>query len=80
MNKGTLTGIVAGAVLATAAGAIGGYRALNPEPKFAQVIEVTEATRDQQVPKEVCADVAVTRRRPVHGSSRARYFARGGGA
>lgn len=65
MNKGTLTGIVAGAVLATAAGAIGGYRALNPEPKFAQVVEVTEATRDQQVPKEVCADVAVTRRRPV---------------
>ena len=65
MNKGMLTGLIAGAVLATAAGAIGGYRALHPEPKFAEVIEVTEVTRDSQVPKEVCADVAVTRQRPA---------------
>jgi uncharacterized protein YcfJ len=65
MNKGMLTGLVAGAVLATAAGAIGGYRALNPKPKFAEVLEVTEATRNMQVPKEICADVAVTRQRPV---------------
>jgi uncharacterized protein YcfJ len=65
MNKSMLTGLVAGAVLATAAGAIGGYRALYAEPKFADVLEVTEVTRDVQVPKEVCADVAVTRRRPA---------------
>ena len=65
MNKGMLTGLIAGAVLATAAGAIGGYRALYGEPKFAEVLDVTEVTRDVQVPKEVCADVAVTRRRPA---------------
>ena len=53
MNKGMLTGLVVGAVLATAAGAIGGYRAFYAEPKFAEVLDVTEVTRDLQVPKEI---------------------------
>lgn len=65
MNKSMIVGLVAGAVLATTAGAIGGYRLLNPASDYAKVLEVTEATQQKRTPREVCEDVAVTRQQPV---------------
>lgn len=65
MNKSMITGLIAGAVLATTAGAIGGYRLLSPASSYAKVLEVTEATQQKRIPREVCEDVAVTRQQPV---------------
>lgn len=65
MNRSMLIGLIAGAVLATTAGAIGGYRLLNPASDYAKVLEVTEATQQKSIPREVCEDVAVTRQQPV---------------
>lgn len=67
MNKSAITGVVAGVVLASAAGAIGGYRMLKSDagPNSAKVLEVTEVTREHSVPREVCEDVAVTHQKPV---------------
>lgn len=64
MNRSLVTGIVLGAAVAAAAGAIGGYRLLVPaEPEFAEVLEVNEVTEEVPVSREVCEDVQVTRRK-----------------
>ncbi len=67
MNKSILTGLVAGVALASAVGAIGGYRMLssNPGPAFATVLEIKDVISDSTVPREVCEDVVVTRQQPV---------------
>lgn len=65
MNKSMITGLVAGAVLATTAGAIGGYRLLNPSASYAKVLEVTEATQQRSIPREVCEAVTVTHQQAV---------------
>lgn len=64
MNKSLLVGTVLGAVGATAGGVIAGYNYYK-EPEYAEVLQVTEAFDTRKVPREVCEDVAVTRKRPV---------------
>jgi uncharacterized protein YcfJ len=66
MDKSMLTGLVVGAVVATAGGVIAGLNMLgDKEPDYAEVINVVEATEDVQTPREVCEDVPVTRQAPV---------------
>ena len=45
MNRSMLIGIVAGAAAVTAIGGVAGYKALHPEPQFADVLAV-EPPRD----------------------------------
>jgi len=66
MDKSMLTGLVVGAVVATAGGVIAGINMLgDKEPAYAEVLNVVEATETVQTPREVCEDVAVTRQAPV---------------
>jgi uncharacterized protein YcfJ len=66
MDKSMLTGLVVGAVVATAGGVIAGWNMLgNDEPAYAEVINIVEATETVQTPREVCEDVPVTRQAPV---------------
>jgi len=66
MNKSMLSGIIVGAVVATAGGVIAGLGLLGEkEPEYAMVVNVVEATETIETPREVCEDVAVTRQKPV---------------
>jgi uncharacterized protein YcfJ len=64
MNKSMLTGTLLGVAVATAVGAIGGYRMLSG-PEFAEVLAVTPVTESVKTPREECKDVVVTRQQPV---------------
>ena len=70
MNKSMLTGIIAGAVAVTAIGGVAGYKALNPEPEFADVLAVETVSETTKTPREVCSDVAVTEQAPVKDPNR----------
>jgi len=70
MNKSMLTGVIAGAVAVTAIGGFAGYKALNPEPKFAEVLAVEAVTETRKSPKEVCDDVVVNEQAPVKDPNR----------
>jgi uncharacterized protein YcfJ len=63
-----LTGLVVGAVVATAGGSFAGYKMLSKKdaaPAYAEVLDVAEVTETVQTPREVCEDVVVTRQKPV---------------
>ena len=62
MNKSMVTGVVLGALVVTAGGAIG---MLERNPRSAEVIDVQSVTRTVQVPREQCGEQAVTRQAPV---------------
>ena len=77
MDKSMITGLVIGAVVATAGGGIAGYTALKsnepsePEqPAFAEVLNVEAIKRTVQTPREVCEDVPVTRQKPVQDQNK----------
>jgi uncharacterized protein YcfJ len=70
MNKSMLAGVIAGAVAATAIGGVAGYKALNPEPKFAEVLAVEPVTETLKTPKEICEDVVVSEQAPVKDPNR----------
>lgn len=66
MNKSMLSGIVIGAVVVTAGGALAGYNAFSDKtPTHAQVLNVVEITENERIPREVCEQVTVTRQKPV---------------
>ncbi len=66
MNKSMLSGIVLGAVIATAGGAIAGYSAMaNKTPTHAEVLKVAEIKEQEKTPRQLCRDVTVTRQKPV---------------
>lgn len=67
MNRSTITGLVVGVVLATAAGAIGGYRMLKSDDgaDSTTATKVVDAGRQHSTSREVCEDVPVTRQQPV---------------
>ena len=70
MNKSMLTGVIAGAVAVTTIGGVAGYKALNPEPEFAEVLTVEPVSETTKTPKEVCSDVAVNEQAPVKDPNR----------
>lgn len=70
MNKSMITGLVIGAVVATAGGAIASYKlfggkAAEKGPEYAEVINVEEIRHTVNTPREVCEDVAVSKKAPV---------------
>ena len=70
MNKSMLTGLIAGAVAATAIGGIAGYKILNPKPEFAEVLAVEPVTETAKTPREKCHDVVVNEQAPVKDTNR----------
>lgn len=70
MNRSMLIGIVAGAVAVTAIGGVAGYKALHPEPQFADVLAVEPVTETTKTPREVCEDVVVQEQAPVKDPNR----------
>jgi uncharacterized protein YcfJ len=58
-----LLGAVVGASMAVTGGAVAGYRLLNPEPQFAEVVAVTPLTKEVTTPRKVCSEKLVTRQR-----------------
>lgn len=70
MNKSMLTGVIAGAIAVTAIGGVAGYKALNPAPKFAEVLAVRPVVETTKTPKETCNDVIVNEQAPVKDSNR----------
>jgi uncharacterized protein YcfJ len=71
MNKSVLTGIVIGAVAATAGGSYAGFKMVaKKEPAYAEVLNVDEVKTTVQTPREVCEDVPVTRQKPIQDEHR----------
>lgn len=71
MNKSLLSGVIIGAVVATAGGAIAGYNVLgNKAPTHADVTGVKELYKTERIPREECRDVPVTRQQPVQDQHR----------
>ncbi|NRH26410.1 glycine zipper 2TM domain-containing protein [Pseudomonas sp. MS19] len=64
MNKSLLVGTVLGAVAVTAGGAVATYNYVSG-PDYAEVLAVKPINETIKTPREVCKDVAVTRRKPV---------------
>jgi uncharacterized protein YcfJ len=64
MNKSLITGLIAGAVVATAGGAIAGYKILS-EPEYAQVVDVKPLTKTVRTPRQECHDEQVTQQAPT---------------
>jgi uncharacterized protein YcfJ len=60
MNKSLLAGAVLGAAVVTAGGAFAGYKLLDREPDFAEVLDVQPVMETVKTPREVCHDVTVT--------------------
>jgi uncharacterized protein YcfJ len=65
MNKSLITGLVVGAVVATAGGAIAGYKLMNHGDDYAQVVDVRPVNKTIRTPREVCHDEQVTQQAPV---------------
>lgn len=68
MDSSMMKGLVVGAVVATAGGAIASYTMLGDKqkgPEYAMVTNVAEIKETVKTPREVCEDVAVTRQAPV---------------
>lgn len=65
MNKSLVTGLVVGAVVATTAGAIAGYKMLDRDPGYAQVVDVQPVTKTIKTPRQECHDVQVTETAPT---------------
>jgi uncharacterized protein YcfJ len=70
MNKSMVVGAVLGAAVATAGGAIAGYKLLDKGPEFAEVMNVAPIKEKIRTPREVCEDVAVTHQREVKDQNR----------
>jgi len=64
MNGSWVKGLVVGAVVATAGGAVAGYNMIDSgpaaPPTHAEVVQVIPATAEIATPREVCEDVPVT--------------------
>lgn len=69
MNKGLVTGLVAGAVVATAGGAVAGYRMI-AAPQSAQVVSARALSKTVRTPRQECHDEQVTRTRPAKDTKR----------
>src|SRR5512138_1384654 len=70
MNKSLVTGLVIGAALVTAGGAIANLNLFDRGPKFAEVLDVSEVKETIRTPREVCKEHVVTRTQPVKDEKR----------
>lgn len=62
MNKSLLTGLVAGAAIATAGGVFAGYKMMSG-PEYAEVLAVEPIMKTVKTPRQACEDVSVTHTR-----------------
>ncbi len=69
MNKSMFMGIVLGAGIATAGGAIGGYQLLK-DPDHADVISSTPIIKQTKIPHQECHDETVVKQKPVKDQNR----------
>ncbi|MBV6424541.1 MAG: hypothetical protein NAOJABEB_02353 [Steroidobacteraceae bacterium] len=67
MNRQTLIGAVAGAVLVTGVAALAGYKAMSGG-SYAEVLSADEIMKTVKTPRQVCHDETVTRQKPVKDS------------
>ncbi len=65
MNRSLVTGLMVGALVATAGGAIAGYTMMNRAPDYAQVVDVKPVTRTIRTPRQDCHDEQVTQQAPT---------------
>ena len=71
MDKSMLTGIVIGLIVATAGGAIAGFKMLGKnKPTYAEVLNIDEIKTTVQIPRDVCEDVPVTHQKPTQDQHR----------
>jgi uncharacterized protein YcfJ len=70
MNSKLMTGVIAGAVAATAVGAIAVGTGYNPMQDYATVVSVKPALDTRQVPREVCGDHTTLEQAPVKDEKR----------
>jgi uncharacterized protein YcfJ len=64
MNKSLITGLIAGAIVATAAGAVAGYKVFSG-PEYAQVVDVKAVTKTVKTPRQECHDEQVVQKAPT---------------
>ncbi|MGD9598117.1 MAG: glycine zipper 2TM domain-containing protein [Steroidobacteraceae bacterium] len=64
MNRQTLIGAVAGAVLVTGVAALAGYKAMTGGT-YAEVLSANEVMKTVKTPRQVCHDETVTRQKPT---------------
>lgn len=69
MNKSLLIGLIVGAVVVTAGGAIAGYQ-MRDRNTYAEVLRVKPVTETLRTPREECRDVEVVRKQPVKDEKR----------
>ncbi|MEJ1960759.1 MAG: glycine zipper 2TM domain-containing protein [Gammaproteobacteria bacterium] len=64
MNKSLIFGVAAGAVIATAGGAVAGYKYVN-KPEYARVVSAKPVEKTIRTARQECHDEAVTQEAPV---------------
>jgi len=69
MNKSMIIGVVMGAGIATAGGAIAGYKLLK-EPSYAEVLNSKAITKTVKIPHQECHDKTVVHQKPVQDKNR----------
>jgi uncharacterized protein YcfJ len=69
MNKSLITGLVAGLVVATAGGAVAGYKFLRG-PQYAEVVDVKPVDKTIRTPRQECHEVQVTQQAPTRDPHR----------
>jgi uncharacterized protein YcfJ len=70
MNKSLVIGLVVGAIVVTAAAAIGGRDLFDRQPQYADVVKVDPVSEKIRTPREVCDDQAVTHTEPAKDEHR----------
>jgi len=70
MDKSMVKGLVIGAAVAITGGAIAGYKLIDSQPKFAQVVDVKAVTKTVRTAREVCRDEVVTQQAPTRDPKR----------
>jgi uncharacterized protein YcfJ len=70
MNKSLVTGLVIGAAVVTAGGAIANLNLFDRSPKFAEVLDVSAVKETISTPREVCKEHLVTHTQPVKDEKR----------
>jgi len=70
MNNSLLAGLIVGAVVVTAVGAVATNSGFNPLQKYAKVVSVEPAFETNRIPRQVCGDQATLEQAPVKDEKR----------
>lgn len=70
MNNSALAGLIVGAVVVTAVGAMAANSGFNPLQKYAKVVAVEPAFETNRLPRQVCGDETTLQQAPVKDEKR----------